>query len=293
MIPLLTAGEVGRMTVDAVRDLSARAVGEEPIASYVENQPMSWSVIADGGWDLIGAPESEGGGGATLVDLVYVARAWGETCIPLPFIVSSMAKRWSAEAREHAGPVTVAVADVSSEAEGRIPFGRADGVRVLRSGADRWSAVQAPAGAEDTYAPSLPTLESPWLSELTTEAVAELAAVWAAEATGCAERLLAMSVRYARERQQFGRPIGSFQAVKHRLSDMLVLTQAAETAVLWAAVEPSDTLRAARWALDSSLTVAEHAIQIHGGMGFTWEMGLHYYIRHIATLRELVSGLRA
>lgn len=287
MMPVLSPGEIGRMTVEAVGELSARAIGEEPIASYVEQEPMPWSVIEQGGWDVVGAPEA----GATLVDLVYVARAWGQTCIPLPLIVTVMTKRWSAEARDHQGPVTLAVTDVSSPAEGRIPFGRADDLRVLRSLGDGLAAV--PVGAEDNYAPSLPTVDCSWVSELTAEAITELAAVWAAEATGCAERVLAMSVQYAQERHQFGKPIGSFQAVKHRLSDMKVLAEAAESAVLWAAVEPDDTLRAVRWALDSSLTVAEHAVQIHGGMGFTWEMGIHYYLRHIMTLRELVKGLRA
>ena len=96
---------------------------------------------------------------------------------------------------------------------------------------------------------------------------------------------------HARERHQFEKPIGSFQSVKHTLASMKVLTEISETAVLWAAVEPSDAARAARWALDHSLTVAERAIHVHGGMGFTWEMGLHYYMRHILTLRELVGGL--
>ena len=119
----------------------------------------------------------------------------------------------------------------------------------------------------------------------------ELGIVWAAEATGCGQRLLDLSVGYAKERQQFGRPIGSFQAVKHRLADMRVTTEAAETAVIWAAVAPDEGARPARFALDASVRVAESAIQVHGGMGFTWELGLHYYLRHVVTLRELVYGL--
>jgi alkylation response protein AidB-like acyl-CoA dehydrogenase len=291
MIPTLSPGEVGQMAAEAVRDLAARAVGDQPIATYVEEQPMAWSVIEQGGWDSIGVPESEGGGGANLVDLVTVARAWGESCIPLPFVVSLMTKRWSAEARERPGPVTLAVANVTAPASGRIPFGLAADVRVLRSLMDGPGLVDAPVGTEDAYAVSLPTVDSTWISDLTPEAAVEMALVWAAEATGCAERLLELSVAYAKERRQFDRPIGSFQAVKHSLSTMKVLTEASETAVLWAAVEPSDATRATKWALDSSLTVAERAIQVHGGMGFTWEMGLHYYMRHILTLRELVRGL--
>jgi alkylation response protein AidB-like acyl-CoA dehydrogenase len=291
MIPVLSPGDVGVMTAAAVRDLASRAIGDKPIATYVEERPMAWSVIEQGGWDLVGVPGSEGGGDASLVDLVTVARVWGESCIPLPFIVSLMTKRWSAEAREHSAPVTLAVANVSAPAAGRIPFGRAENVRVLRSVTGGTAAVDVSAGDEDAYAVSLPTVDSPWVSDLAPEAAVEMAVVWAAEATGCAQRLLDLSVAHARERHQFDKPIGSFQSVKHTLASMKVLTETSETAVLWAAVEPSDAARAARWALDHSVTVAERAIHVHGGMGFTWEMGLHYYMRHILTLRELVGGL--
>jgi len=291
MIPVLSPGEVGQMAAAAVRELSSRAVGDEPIATYVEQQPMAWSVIEQGGWDLIGVPENGGGGGASLVDLVTVARAWGESCIPLPFVVSLMTKRWSAEAREHSGPVTLAVGNVSAPAPGRIPFGQYQNVRVLRSLADGAALVAGSDGDGDMYAVSVPTVDIEWVSELTPEAAVEMAVVWAAEATGCAQRLLDLSVAYARDRHQFEKPIGSFQSVKHTIASMKVLTETSETAVLWAAVEPSDAARAAKWALDHSLTVAEQAIQVHGGMGFTWELGLHYYMRHILTLRELVGGL--
>ena len=117
--------------------------------------------------------------------------------------------------------------------------------------------------------------------------------MWAAEATGvrrAAARDVGASTR--KERQQFGKPIGSFQAVKHTLSTMKVLTRGrGDSRPVGARSSPADAVRASRWALDTSVTVAENAIQVHGGMGFTWEMGLHYYLRHILTLRELVSGL--
>lgn len=291
MMPVLVPGEVGELGADAVRELTARAVGGQPLATYVEQDPMPWSVIEQGGWDLVGAPEADGGGGATLVDLVSIARVWGESCVPLPLIPSLMAKRWYAVAREHEGPVSLAVANPASLEVGCVPFGAMPGVRVLHQAEGGAALADPPAGDPDTWVPSLRTVATTWLSGLTPEQSSELAVVWAAEATGAAERLLQVSVAYAKEREQFGRPIGSFQAVKHSLSSMKVMTEAAETAVLWGAVEPSGAERASRWALDAAVTVAEKAIQVHGGMGFTWELGLHYPLRHVLTLRELVRGL--
>lgn len=291
MMPALAPGEVGELGAEAVRNLTSRAVGGQPIATYVELDPMAWSVLQQGGWDLIGAAEEDGGGGASLVDLVTVARAWGEVCVPLPLVPSMMAKRWRAAAREYEGPVSLAVANPSSFEVGSVPFGAMPGLQVLLPSQDGGPLASLPARDPDPWVPTLRTVATPWLSGLTPEESSELAIVWAAEATGSAEWLLRTSVEYAKERWQFGKPIGSFQAVKHTLSTMKVLTEAAETAVLWGAVEPVGAERASRWALDASVTVAEMAIQVHGGMGFTWEMGLHHHLRHMITLRELVRGL--
>jgi alkylation response protein AidB-like acyl-CoA dehydrogenase len=100
------------------------------------------------------------------------------------------------------------------------------------------------------------------------------------------------SVTFARERTQFGKPIGSFQAVKHRLADMHAQAEYADAAVVWAAHEPANAERASRYALNAAVQVAQGAIQVHGGMGFTWELGLHYYLRSMLMWRELASGTR-
>lgn len=289
----LKAGEIGLAASEAVRDVLARTVGGAPIGSYVESDPTPWSVFAAGGWDLIGVPEADDGAGATLRDLVEVARAWGQACVPLPLVVSTMVKRWSPAAREIEAPVTLAVRRAGEpRLPGNVPFGALPGVTAA-------SAVNgSPAGvtgladsAMDDFAPSLRVATVDWVSEIHPTAALELGVVWAAEALGSAERLRNLSVGYAKEREQFGKPIGSFQAVKHRLSDMHVLAEAADTAVIWASVDEQGAHRAACYALDACVRIAESAIQVHGGMGFTWELGLHYYLRHILTLRALVHGL--
>jgi alkylation response protein AidB-like acyl-CoA dehydrogenase len=106
--------------------------------------------------------------------------------------------------------------------------------------------------------------------------------VLAADALGAARRALDMAVGYARQREQFGRPIGSFQAIKHKLADMYVLVQGAALAVEGAAgaLDAGQDARrlvavAASYARDAAVRVTGDAIQVHGGIGYTWEHDCH------------------
>ncbi len=109
----------------------------------------------------------------------------------------------------------------------------------------------------------------------------------AADLLGSAEAALEMTTKYAGERIQFGRPIGSFQAVSHRLADGLVDVEIGRS-LLYAACLAIDEGRddapalvsaAKSWAGDTAVSVAESALQIHGGVGFTWEEDVHLYLR--------------
>jgi alkylation response protein AidB-like acyl-CoA dehydrogenase len=109
----------------------------------------------------------------------------------------------------------------------------------------------------------------------------------AAESTGLAQRALDMAVAYAKERTQFGRPIGSYQAVSHRCAQMLLETENARSvtyAAAWSAdAEPESLPRAASvakaYASDAGWRVPDAAIQVHGGIGFTWEHDLHFFLK--------------
>ena len=109
----------------------------------------------------------------------------------------------------------------------------------------------------------------------------------AAESTGVAQRALEMSVAYAKDRQQFGRPIGAYQAVSHRCAQMLLETENSRSAVYgaaWAAdAEPESLPLAASmakaYASDAGWRVPDMAIQVHGGIGFTWEHDLHFFLK--------------
>ncbi|MFL5896989.1 MAG: acyl-CoA dehydrogenase family protein [Solirubrobacterales bacterium] len=109
----------------------------------------------------------------------------------------------------------------------------------------------------------------------------------AAESTGLAQRALEMSVAYAKDRQQFGRPIGAYQAVSHRCAQMLLETENSRSAAYgaaWAAdAEPESLPLAASmakaYASDAGWRVPDAAIQVHGGIGFTWEHDLHFFLK--------------
>jgi alkylation response protein AidB-like acyl-CoA dehydrogenase len=108
-----------------------------------------------------------------------------------------------------------------------------------------------------------------------------------AELVGIVQRVLELSVDYARTRQQFGRPIGAFQAVQHQCADMLLMSESARSAVYYAAWSLSaDAPEAARalaiakaYASDAAREVCHRGLQIHGGIGFTWEHDLHIYLK--------------
>jgi alkylation response protein AidB-like acyl-CoA dehydrogenase len=114
----------------------------------------------------------------------------------------------------------------------------------------------------------------------------------AAGLLGCARRCLDMSVGYAKVREQFGQPIGAFQAIRHRLAEMLVEVENAHVATYYAAwavdAQAEDALLAASvakaYAGEAARKVCGEAIQIHGGIGFTWEYDLHLYVKRAKAL---------
>jgi len=119
----------------------------------------------------------------------------------------------------------------------------------------------------------------------------------AAEQLGGAERCLDMAVAYATERVQFGRPIGSFQAIKHKCADMLVLVESARSAVYYAAAAqaegaaevPTLASLAKAYCSDAYFRCAADCIQIHGGVGFTWEYDAHLYFKRAKSSETLLG----
>jgi alkylation response protein AidB-like acyl-CoA dehydrogenase len=109
----------------------------------------------------------------------------------------------------------------------------------------------------------------------------------AAESVGVAQRAMEMAVAYAKERRQFGRPIGSYQAVSHPCAQMLLEVEGARATVYWAAwaldhepeTAPLAVACAKAYAADAGRRVPRAALQVHGGIGFTWEHDLHFFLK--------------
>ena len=114
----------------------------------------------------------------------------------------------------------------------------------------------------------------------------------AAVALGAAWTMIDMAVGYSKERRQFGRLIGAFQAVKHACADMLVRIAVARQLVMAAVTEPgpTTTAMAKSYACDTAVDVAGKAMQLHGGIGYTWESGVHVYLKRAALNRSLFGS---
>ena len=126
------------------------------------------------------------------------------------------------------------------------------------------------------------------------------AVLTAADALGAGERLLEMSTRHVKVREQFGRPLGSFQSVKHKLADMLTTLKGARAATYYAAMALDAGVQGASAAASAAkaftgegvAALAGEALQVHGGIGFTWEHDLHLYLRR-AKVDEMLYGAPA
>src|SRR5205807_194937 len=122
----------------------------------------------------------------------------------------------------------------------------------------------------------------------------------AAELVGVAQRAMEMAVEYAKDRKQFDRPIGAYQAVSHRCAQMLLETEGARAATLyasWAADHEPESLALASsmakaYAADAGWRVTASSLQVHGGIGFTWEHNLHFFLKRARTDAALFGSAR-
>ncbi|GAA4663123.1 acyl-CoA dehydrogenase family protein [Gordonia humi] len=284
--------DFGQTGAEGIRDLVRRATAQAPIATYAEDADslISWAAIAGAGWDCAGIVED--GEGATTRDLIEIAREWGYGCIPQPLLPTMLAKRLSPAARASNGPVTFALA---MDGDSLIPFGQlADIALVTALGGDGGALVPVGEGDDDgldLIGRGTRTTQ-PVTTAMTVDAAREVALVLAAESLGGAERLLADSIEFTKQRTQFNRPVGSFQSVKHKLANAAVAVESAETALIWGSQRREHAFRSAVFAVDRCIDAAEIAVQMHGGLGFTWEAGLHYPFRKFLSTHRVTDELQ-
>ena len=312
------------MLAESIRELVGRRSGEDGIVSAAAGESV-WRELVDFGVLEIGPSEAELG----TVDLALVARALGERLAAVP-LVDTAALLLGAGAELEGTDVSSAALGLSEHERSFAPTrpstmlegDRVSGSKTSVVLADTCALLALPAGTTDgavlaLVRPDAPGVElelEPTLdpslrpatvrldgaapervlgSTSSVDQVAATAAVLAAaEAVGAAASVLALARDYAAERRQFGHTIGSFQAVRHMLADMVVLTESSWSSVLYAAAsldegEP-DSLRTAAvakaWTSRATLDVAHGALQVFGGVAFTAEHRAHLYLRRIASL---------
>jgi len=235
-------------------------------------------------------PEELGGAGGELADAAVVLGELGKALVPTPLLGTTLAQLALLSVDEPDADLLEALADGSAigtvvfDAD-YVPYGAVADVVIAADGETltHWRSFTAtPAVAMDITRP-LAAVTATDTSVLGPDpGLADLAAILlAAEQIGAASRCLDLTVAYTKDRVQFGRPIGSFQALKHRMADMHVAVETARSVVDSAVAEPSAVSAAlARLAASEALSlVAAEAVQMHGGIAITWESDIQLYFK--------------
>ncbi|MFJ7490958.1 acyl-CoA dehydrogenase family protein [Streptomyces sp. NPDC097727] len=247
-----------------------------------------WRELGEAGFFALRLPEREGGVGLGLAESVLLFEEAGRSLLPGPLIATHLAAGAVKGAAE--GGTVVAVLD-AGQPVGHL--GDADGLLVLGPGEARAVTGGALRDVVREAVPvrSLDPFTSLWRvtgpvgpGELLAGGARlrdEGALLAAAEQLGSAARTTEMAVQHAGEREQFGSPIGSFQAVKHLCAGMLVRAELARSAVYAAAVttDRAEIAGAKLLADDAAVRNARDCLQVHGGMGFTWEADVHLHLK--------------
>lgn len=279
----------------------------------------------------VALPEHRSGAGLGLVELAIIAEAAGAQVAAMPLLGHAVVARAIAAGGSDAqqahwlprliGGETLAAAALDAEVAADddaltgsarlVPHGGNAGLFLVSRTNHAWL---VPAGAgvtahtpvtmDQTRPLATITLNAAAAEPLADSAAALAAAqttgwvVLAAEGLGVAQAALDRTVAYAKDRVQFGRAIGSFQAYKHRLADMMIAIEQARSAVYWAACamdEGSDeavlALHAAKsFAADTAFKCAADMIQLHGGIGFTWEHDAHLFFKRARSLQTMMGS---
>jgi len=296
---------------DLLDDLASAARVRAHTTTHDAFDGALWRAMADQGWLGIEVAEADGGVGLGFVEVAILAEELGRHAAPAPFASTVLAldaltragdDEWTE--RLLAGDATACVA---WDAHAPVPYAPSADVAIVcrDDGVYAFAPAQRP-----RREPAMDlTREVGWLAfdpatarrigdaDARTRLLDRGAVLACADLLGSAGRALDMAVEYARDRVQFGRPIGSFQAVKHRCADMLVDVEGMRSTTYWSAwcigagdAEASVAASTAKiWCGDASKRVMASALQVHGGIGFTWEHDLHFFMKR-AQLDQLAFG---
>ncbi|MFJ7064691.1 acyl-CoA dehydrogenase family protein [Streptomyces sp. NPDC101115] len=248
-----------------VRELFDRRFGRDALRAAVDGGGVLdralWRELGAAGFFALRLPEEAGGVGLGLPEAVLVFEEAGRALLPGPLIATHLAAGEVPGAAEGEAVVTSADGELVEWLDAAdVVLGPVDGAVRIRSVDPLTPLHRLPAAAPVGDEASLLT---------------------AAEQLGSAGRTTELAVSYARTREQFGQPIGAFQAVKHLCARMLVRTELARAAVYAAAVtaDPVEIAGARLLADEAAVDGARDCLQVHGGMGFTWEADVHLHLK--------------
>jgi alkylation response protein AidB-like acyl-CoA dehydrogenase len=293
---------------ETVRGLVAKHAGPEAVRDAMESErgydESLWKLLCEQvGAAALVVPEELGGAGGELADAATVVSELGRALVPTPLLGTTLAEL-----------ALLAADDVDADTIGRLADGTAIGAVVLDPDyvvngdiADVVVAVEdGRLSRWTTFTSQRVITMDPTrrLSRVTPQGTAPLgtdpgivdaaSVLLAAEQVGAAERCLELTVEYTKQRVQFGRPIGSFQALKHRMADLYVAVSAARAVVDDAVGKPSSAAAAlARVAATEAFdAVAAEAIQMHGGIAITWEHDIQLYFKRAHGSAQLLGPAR-
>ena len=297
--------ELLRETVAALVDKHAPpAAVRDAMASDRGYDESLWKLLCEQvGAAALVVPEELGGAGGELADAAVVLEELGKALVPTPLLGTTLAELALLAADEPDTGALERLAEGTSIGAvvfdpGYVVNGDVADVVIAANGTklSRWTNFTAHRVDAMDLTRRLARVESTDTADIGADpGLADIAAILlAAEQIGAAAKCLDLTVEYTKDRVQFGRPIGSFQALKHRMADLYVAVQSARAVVNDAIAEPSQTSAAlARVAASEAFSkVAAEAVQMHGGIAITWEHDIQLYFKRAHGSAQLLGPPR-
>lgn len=271
---------------EAVRDFLSGTHGPEVLRrldTAGNRDPAIWQGLVEMGLTGLLIPEDHGGLGLQLLDAALVARECGRVCLAEPLVEAAFVRApWLMAQGKVAGLQAIAAGEDKTTPAHIINGWQSDGQgEPLQSIDPLRNLTTLPAESSD----------DPDLLDLG-------ALMASAQLIGAGEAMLEQAIEYAKIREQFGQPIGGFQAIKHKLADVAVALEFARPVLLRAAQALDDGIasrslhvsHAKLAATDAAYLSAESAIQVHGAMGYTYEVDLHFWMKRTWALAGAWGG---
>jgi alkylation response protein AidB-like acyl-CoA dehydrogenase len=297
--------ELLRETVAALVDKHASpAAVRKAMASERGYDESLWKLLCEQvGAAALVVPEELGGAGGELADAAVVLEELGKALVPTPLLGTTLAELALLAGDESDTETLERLAEGTSIGTvvfdpGYVVNGDVADVVIAADGTtlSRWTTFTARRVDAMDLTRRLARLEPTECTDVGADpGLADIAAILlAAEQIGAASKCLDLTVEYSKERVQFGRPIGSFQALKHRMADLYVAVQSARAVVNDAIAEPSATSAALARVMASEAfsKVAAEAVQMHGGIAMTWEHDIQLYFKRAHGSAQLLGPPR-